>query len=72
MDHRSKNQVSPEKLLVKVPVAAAMMDQCARTVKRLIDQGKLQSVKCGRSRLVVVASIHAYISRLLQQQKQSA
>jgi len=55
-----------EKLLVKISKAAAMLDLCDRTIKRLIDQGKLQSVKCGRSRLVVVASIHAYVFSLLQ------
>lgn len=50
--------------LVKIPAACQIL-ACSRSrLYQLMDAGELESVKDGKSRKLVVASIDAYVARL--------
>ncbi len=50
-------------------LGAAKMLRCGRSkVWMLMDAGELEWVRIGRSRRVVVASVHGYVARLLREQ----
>lgn len=50
-----------EVLLVAIPEAARMLGISRSSVYRLLDQGKLATVKMNQRRLVTVASIRALV-----------
>lgn len=52
------------KALYKIPEAAGLLSCSQRQVFILIDTGKLESVKSGRSRFVSAAAVDKYIERL--------
>lgn len=61
-------QPQPEPLvLVTVEEAARRLSIGRTATYMLVLKGELQSVKIGRTRRVVVASIDDYVSKLLQQ-----
>lgn len=60
-------QPRPEPVLVTVEEAARRLSIGRTATYMLVLRGELQSVKIGRTRRVVVASIDAYVSKLLQQ-----
>lgn len=55
------------KVLVSVDEAAAMLSLGRTSVYNLVMQNELRSVKVGRTRHIVVSSLHDYICRLLNQ-----
>lgn len=62
----SRQQVPDAPLLVTVEEAARRLSIGRTAAYLLVLQGELQSVKIGRTRRVVVASLEAYIQRLLE------
>jgi excisionase family DNA binding protein len=64
-----KNKVIDERaLIIDVTGAAVMLNKSRDKVYELIRAGELQSyLEGGRSRRVVIASIHAYINRMVTQ-----
>ena len=61
-------QLQPEPpVLVTVEEAARRLSIGRTATYMLVRKGELQSVKIGRTRRVVVASIDDYVSKLLQQ-----
>jgi len=56
--------------LVSVLEAAARLRVGRTTMKRLIREGRIKSVKIKRMRRVIVASIHKYIKDLESEQKE--
>ena len=56
---------SQEPITVKIAKAAGMLDVCTRSIRRLIDRREIQAIKCGRSVLVLVSSLHDYVRRHL-------
>ncbi|HEU5328648.1 MAG TPA: excisionase family DNA-binding protein [Thermomicrobiales bacterium] len=61
-------QLQPEPpVLVTVEEAARRLSIGRTATYMLVLKGELQSVKIGRTRRVVVASIDDYVSKLLQQ-----
>lgn len=54
----------PEALTVSVKTAGEMLGLSTWQVKKRCDAGLIESVFDGRSRLVRVASIHAYLDSL--------
>lgn len=52
-----------EPLLVKIAEAARLLAVDARTIRRLIARGELETTNEGKLRRVTMASVHAYVSR---------
>ena len=52
---------SPEPILVSVRDAAHVLSVSAKTIYKLVDIGKLQSVKLGKSRRITAQSIRDLI-----------
>lgn len=61
-------QPQSEPLLVTVEEAARRLSIGRTATYLLVLKGELQSVKIGRTRRVVVASLNDYIRRLLEQE----
>jgi excisionase family DNA binding protein len=57
-----------DKLVVSPKVAGRMLDVGETTIYALIGSGQLESYKDGKSRKILVRSIHARIERLLGEQ----
>jgi len=55
------------KVLVSVEEAAAMLSIGRTSVYMLVRHNELQSTKIGRTRRVLVSSLHDYVSRLMTQ-----
>jgi excisionase family DNA binding protein len=51
-------------LVISIPGAAERLAIGLSTVKLLIARGDLKTVRIGRRRLVIVASLQGYLSRL--------
>jgi excisionase family DNA binding protein len=67
MDMRVKNSSDPSHpLAVTVPVARALLGIGNTTIWALIRDGELETVRIGRRRLVVYASIESLLARLRQ------
>lgn len=63
---------SSEAILVSPVHARAMLD-CGQTrLYELLNSGEILSVKAGKSRRIVVASIHDYVRRLVAQAEKAA
>ena len=56
-------------LLVRIERAADMLSLSRSRVYELMDAGEIRSVKAGRSRRVIVQSLHEFIARLEQEQQ---
>lgn len=54
----------PERVLQTIRHTAEQLDLSKSTVYELINSGKLQAVKFGRNRRVLVASVEEYIASL--------
>ncbi len=68
-DRRGRMQPRPEPpMLVTVEEAARRLSIGRTAAYMLVLSGELQSVKIGRTRRVVVASLEAYIQRLLREE----
>lgn len=61
---RDSHSTARDRLLVPVKEAMDMLSMSRTTLYQRLQQGRLRSVKDGRSRLIVVASIHAYVRAL--------
>jgi excisionase family DNA binding protein len=61
MQEKSAPPVEP--LCVRIPVAAAMLGIGRTKLYELMNAGEVETVKLGKSRLVVTQSIHALIAR---------
>ncbi len=55
------------KVLVSVEEAAELLSVGRTVVYRLVSRNEVRSVKVGRTRRIVVASLHEYVGRLLEQ-----
>lgn len=61
-------EVAPDmKVLVSVDEAAAMLSVGRTLVYLLVRNNELRSIKVGRTRRVVVSSLHDYVNRLVVQ-----
>ncbi len=58
----------PERLLVSLDDAAAMLSLSRRSVQALVYAGGLPSIKVGRSRRIVLADLEAFVDELRLQQ----
>ena len=56
-----------EQLLAPIVEAGAMIGHGRSTVYKLINEGKLEAVKSGKRRLVVIESIRNYVATLRSQ-----
>ena len=54
------------KLLATIPETGQMVGHGRSSIYRLINEGKLEAVKSGKRRLVVVQSIETYVETLRQ------
>jgi excisionase family DNA binding protein len=54
------------RVLVSVDEAATLLSLGRTVVYRLVRRGELRSIKVGRTRRVVAASLNEYIARLLE------
>ncbi|MDB5711673.1 MAG: excisionase family binding protein [Sphingomonas bacterium] len=57
-----KRGTPPEPLAVRIDVAATMIGLSRSKIYELIEEGAITSVKVGRSRLIPVASLHAFLA----------
>jgi excisionase family DNA binding protein len=55
------------KVLVSVDEAAELLSVGRTVVYRLVARNEVRSIKVGRTRRIVVASLHEYVGRLLEQ-----
>ena len=55
------------KVLVSVDEAAAMLSLGRTLVWELVRKKELQSVKVGRTRRILVSSVHEYVEKLMTQ-----
>jgi len=53
---------SPEPVTVRIPEAMRMLGLGRSKLYELIGDGKIATIKVGRSRLVVMRSIHDFVS----------
>jgi excisionase family DNA binding protein len=60
------------RLLVKIPEACDMLAVSRSRLYELMDAGKIMSVKDGKSRKPVVASINAYVAELIAASQKAA
>ncbi len=68
MRHVALAEVTAElKLLVTVDEAAVMLSVGRSLAWELVRRNEVQSVKVGRTRRVVVTSLHEYVMRLMGQ-----
>lgn len=51
-------------ILTSIPGAARLVAQSRSRIYQLLAEGRIRSVKDGRRRLVVVASLHEYVATL--------
>jgi hypothetical protein len=61
-----------EKLLASIPETEAALNEGRTSVYERIARGELESVKQGRKRSIVVASIHALVEKLRAEAKMEA
>jgi excisionase family DNA binding protein len=57
-----KRDMTPEPLAVRIDVAAMMIGLSRSKLYELMEVGAIASVKVGRSRLIPVASLHAFLA----------
>jgi excisionase family DNA binding protein len=55
------------KVLVSVDEAAELLSVGRTVVYRLVARNEVRSIKVGRTRRIVVASLHEYVGRQLEQ-----
>jgi excisionase family DNA binding protein len=60
---RAPSDKSCAPLVVKIRDAAAMLQLGRSYIYELLDLGELTAIKAGRSRRIIVASIHDYVAR---------
>jgi excisionase family DNA binding protein len=56
-------EASEGAILLKVKQAAQILQVGTTTMNKLIQTGEVQSVKIGKSRRVVAASVHDYVAK---------
>ncbi len=55
---------SPLPILTSVPGAARMVSLSRSRIYELINEGRIKSVKDGKRRLILVASLHEFVASL--------
>lgn len=68
---RSSSSAGADKVLLTVEEAAARLNLGRTSVFGLIKQGKLDSVRIGRSRRIPVRALELYAERLMEEQCRS-
>jgi len=51
------------RLTVRIPTAMAMLGLGRSKIYDLMDNGEIKTVKAGKARLIIVQSLHEFISR---------
>ena len=57
-----RRNILPEPLAVRIDVAATMMGLSRSKIYELIEEGAIVSIKVGRSRLIPVANLQAFLA----------
>lgn len=57
--------VAPPPILTSIPGAARLVSLSRSRIYELISEGRIRSVKDGRRRLIVVASLHDFVASLI-------
>lgn len=58
------DQREQERLLLKVSDVAVKLSVCSKTVRRLVRDGELQSVKIGKARRIPSSALNKYVANL--------
>lgn len=60
----SRHEETRRPLLISLQTAAEMLELSTRKVRQLVDEGEIHSVKIGRSRRIVFASLNDWVKGL--------